>query len=144
MRSMANAKSKRAEPTAVAARTSHALVGTWEDPEKRFMVAVRYNNPLAGVWQEEKNSVSETSVIYKIEVEDERFVVSAVDESDGTAFKITHVRWDGECLKFSTLFPPTGHRARHVLHVLKAGLMKHEITYTETEIWKKRKPARRS
>ena len=119
-------------------RSNHALVGTWEDPEKKIQVLVRYNHPLAGTWQEVENSISETPVVYKIAVVDGRFVVSGIDESDGTKFKISDVRWDGAALHFMSLFPPTGHRAKHVLRPRRSGLIDHDVTSTAHELWRKR------
>jgi hypothetical protein len=118
--------------------SDHALVGTWEDPERKMQVLVRYNHPLVGTWQEVENQVSESSVVYKIAVADGRFVVSGIDESDGTKFKISAVRWDGAALKFTSLFPPTGHRVKHVLRASKPGLVNHEVTSTDYEVWRKR------
>jgi hypothetical protein len=118
--------------------SDHALAGTWEDPEKKMWVPVRYNHPLIGSWQEAENSVLESSVVYKIAVVDGRFVVSGIDESDGTKLQIYGVRWDGTALRFTSLFPPTAHRAKHVLRVLRPGLVNHEVTYTSHEVWRKR------
>ena len=122
----------------VRVRPDHALVGTWEDPEQKVRVLVRYNHPLVGTWQEVENPVSESSVVYKIGVENGVFTVSGIDESDGTKFKISGVRWDGTTLQFTSLFPPTGHRAKHVLRTFKPGLVNHEVTSTDHEVWRKR------
>jgi hypothetical protein len=124
-------------------RSDHALVGTWEDPEQKMQVLVRYNHPLVGTWQEVENPVSESSVVYKIAVVDGSFVVSGIDESDGTKFKISDVRWDGAALKFTSLFPPTGHRVKHVLRAFKPKLVNHEVTSTVHEVWRKRPQKRR-
>ena len=87
---------------------------------------VRYNHPLVGTWQEVENPISETSVIYKIAVIDGRFVVSGIDEKDGTA------------LYFTSVYPPTGHQADHELRALKRGLVNHHVTSTDLEVWRKR------
>jgi hypothetical protein len=124
-------------------RSDHPLVGTWEETEKSLQMSVRYNHPLVGTWQEVENSVSETSVVYKITAADGHFVVSGIDEGDGTQFKISSVRWDGATLQFTSLFPPTGHRAKHVLRALKPGLVNHWVTSTALEVWRKRPRMRR-
>jgi len=124
-------------------RPDHALVGTWEGTEKSLQVSVHYNHPLVGTWQEVENSVSETSVVYKIMVVDGHFVVNGIDEGDGTQFKISSVRWDGATLQFTSVFPPTGRLAKHVLRVLKPGLVNHWVTSTALEVWRKRPRMRR-
>jgi hypothetical protein len=136
MKTSTKKKISRASRTRVS--SGHNLVGIWEDPEKKMQVAVRYNHPLAGNWQEVENSASETSVVYKIAVVNGHFVVSGIDESDGTKFRISRVRWDGAALRFTSLFPPTGHRAKHVLRAHGPGLMDHEVTSTDCEVWRKR------
>lgn len=113
-------------------RANHALVGTWEDPEEKFRILVRYNHPLVGTWQEVENPISETSVI------NGHFVVSGIDEGDGTKLKISDTRWDGASLYFTSVYPPTRHRAQHELRVLKPGLINHYVTSTDLEIWRKR------
>jgi hypothetical protein len=139
-----SAKKKRiAAASRARVRSDHALVGTWEDPEEKVRVLVRYNHPLVGTWEEVENPVSETSVVYKIAVVDGHFVVSGIDESDGTKFKISNVQWDGAGLQFTSLFPPTGHRVKHVLRAFKPGLVDHEITSTDYEVWRKRPQKKR-
>ena len=133
-----SAARKLASSNRVRVRSNHALAGTWEDPEKKMQVLTQYNHPLVGTWQEVENQVSETSVVYEIAVVDGRFVVTGIDESDGTKFKISHIRWDGAALHFTSLFPPTGHRAKHVLRLRRLGLIDHDVTYTDHELWRKR------
>jgi len=134
---------EKAKSASKSVGSDHAFVGTWEGAEKSLQVSVRYNHPLVGKWQEVENSVSETSVVYKITVADGHFVVSGIDEGDGTRFKISRVRWDGATLQFTSLFPPTGHRAKHVLRALKSGLVNHWVTSTALELWRKRPRMRR-
>jgi len=119
-------------------RQSHALVGAWIDPEEKIWVPARYNHPLAGTWKEVENNVLESSATFEIAVVDGQFVVSGTDVRDGTKFRISSVRWDGEKLHFTSVFPPTGHRVKHVVQAIKPGLMKHWITYTDVELWRRR------
>jgi len=114
------------------------LVGTWEDPEEKFQMLVRYNHPMAGTWQEVENPISETSVVYKIAVHGGRFAVSGVDEGDGTELTISNVTWDGSALYFTSVYPRTGHRVEHELRAFKPGLAKHYVTSTNLELWRKR------
>src|SRR5271169_238102 len=99
----------------IGTRSDHPLVGTWEDPSQMVWIPVHYNHPLIGTWQEVENSVDVSSVIYKIAVVDGRFVVTGIDEHNGTKLKISEVRWDGNELQFTSLYPPTGYRAEHSL-----------------------------
>lgn len=119
-------------------RSDHALIGTWEDPEEQFRILVRYNHPLAGTWQEVENPISETSVVYRIAVVDGHFVVSGIDEGDGTKLTISNIQWDGAALCFTSVYPRTGRRVKHVFRVFKRGLVKHDVTSTDHEIWRKR------
>jgi hypothetical protein len=128
----------------VRVRTNHALVGTWEDPERKIRILVRYNHPLVGTWQEVENPISETSVIYRIAVADGHFVVSGIDEDDGTELKISDTRWDGAALYFTSVYPRTGHRVQHELRPFKRGLVNHNVTSTDLEIWRKRSQKSRS
>jgi hypothetical protein len=136
-------KKKISSASRARVRSDHALVGTWEDPENKIWVPVRYNHPLVGTWQEVENSVSENSVIYKIAAINGHFVVSGIEEGSGTKFNISNIRWDGTALEFTSVFPPTGHRVKHVLRVYRPGLVDHEVTYTVRELWRKR-PKERS
>jgi hypothetical protein len=128
----------RATPRAVRVRSDHTLIGTWEDPEEKFQMLVRYNHPMAGTWQEVENPISETSVVYRIAVVGGHFAVSSIDESDGTKLTISNVRWDGSALYFTSVYPRTGHRVEHELRAFKSGLVKHYVTSTSLELWKKR------
>jgi hypothetical protein len=138
-----SAKNKIQSATTERVRSNHALVGTWEDPEERFRVLVRYNHPLVGTWQEVENPISETSAIYKIGVVDGRFVVSGIDEGDGTKLTILDTRWDRAVLYFTSVYPRTGHRVQHELRAFKPGLVKHFVTSTDLEVWRKRSPRSR-
>ncbi|MGA2966868.1 MAG: hypothetical protein ABSD64_11705 [Terriglobales bacterium] len=138
-----SAKEKTASASKARVRSDHALVGTWEDPEEKFRILARYNHPLVGTWQEVENPISETSVIYMIAVVDGRFVVNGIDEGDGTKLKISNVRWDGAALYFTSVYPRTGHRVKHVLRPFKPGLVNHDVTSTDHEVWRKRQQKRR-
>jgi hypothetical protein len=133
-----SAKNKIPPAPGARVRSNHALVGTWEDPEGKFQILVRYNHPLVGTWQEVENPISETSVVYKIAVVDGHFVVSGIDEGDGTKLKISDTRWDGASLYFTSIYPRTGHRVQHELRAFKVGLVKHYVTSTDLEFWRKR------
>lgn len=136
-------KKKVASASKVRVRSDNALVGTWEDPEEKFRILVRYNHPLVGTWQEVENPISETSVIYRIAVVAGHFVITGIDESDGTKLTISKVRWDGAALYFTSVYPPTRRRVEHVFRAFKPGLVNHEVTSTDHEVWRKRQQKRR-
>ncbi len=129
---------RKAGPGKARLRSKQALVGTWEDPEEKFQVLVRYNHPMAGTWQEVENPISETSVVYEIAVVDGQFAVRGIDEGDGTKLKISNVKWDGSALYFTSVYPRTGHRVEHELRAFRPRLVKHYVTSTDLELWRKR------
>lgn len=102
-------------------------------------------HPLAGTWEQQPNSFHTTSVVYTINATNDRFVVSGVDESNGNLFKISRTGYNGETLRFTSLFPPTNHKAKHVFRLLGKGRASHLVSYTdedgsytEQERWRKR------
>lgn len=119
-------------------RSKRTLVGTWEDPEKKFQMLVRYNHPMAGTWQEVENPISETSVVYEVAVVDGQFAVRGIDEGDGTRLKISNVKWDGSALYFTSVYPRTGRRVEHELRAFGPRLVKHYVTSTDLELWRRR------
>jgi hypothetical protein len=113
---------------------------------KRGHATVRSARRIVGVWEQETNPFHTTTVVYTIAFESGRLLVGGVDEEDGTVFKVSNVRWDGKKLCFYSLFPPTGHKAGHVLHLLGTKRAKHQVTYSDEEgnyvgeeIWRKRR-----
>ena len=68
-----------------------------------------------------------------------------VDESDEVVLKISSVRWDGERLSFVSLFPPTNHKATHILLMPLRRRIRHTVSYSDddgdrtiNEVWKRR------
>jgi len=124
-------------------RTAQSLVGSWHAPEKTAWIPVRYNHPLVGTWREVENSVYVTSVVYNIAVVNGNFVVSGIDEENGTKLNISAVKWNGSSLSFTSVYPTTGYCTKHVVEARRPGLVNHWITYTTLEIWRKRPQKRR-
>ena len=117
-------------------------------PKKRPGVPSKH--PFVGTWTQTENSFHRTTVVFTVAVEAGRFLVTGVDESDGTVFKISNTRWDGKCLRFISLFPPTNHKAKHSFHLIGKGRVNHKVTcpyeegtYTVDEKWEKRSVNRR-
>jgi hypothetical protein len=106
------------------------------------------NHPLVGTWEEEPASGgTTTTVAYTVFVKRGKFGVSAIDGEDGTVLRISQTKWDGEALYFTSLYPRSNHRARHVLRALSKGKMSHDISCTYSdgeffsgrEVWRKRR-----
>lgn len=99
---------------------------------------------LIGTWVEESNPVDTTTVVYTIAIENGRFCVRGVDESDGVVLIVSASTWDGEILRFATLFPPTQHKASHEFKVVGNGRARHVTSYSDEdgdhvveELWRK-------
>jgi hypothetical protein len=100
-------------------------------PKKR--PDVPSTHPLVGTWAQTENSFHRTTAVFTVGVIDGRFLVTGLDESDGTGFKISNTRWDGKCLRFVSLFPPTNHKAKHAFRLIGRGQVNHNVTYTDEE-----------
>jgi hypothetical protein len=103
-----------------------------------------------GIWEQETNPFDTTTVVYNIAVKNGRFLVSGVDEEDDTALRVSNVRWDGKQLCFTTIFPPTRHKAGHVFCLLGKKQAKHQVSYSDEEgnyvgdeVWKRRNSPRK-
>jgi hypothetical protein len=94
---------------------------------KRAKIALRKNHPLVGTWEEQDNPTYKTKVIYEITIDERGFAVTGLDEETGETLEISKVSWDGEVLRFSSCFPPTGWRARHVMRFVGKGRAVHDV-----------------
>ena len=106
---------------------------------------VRSAHPFVGTWAQDEDCSDRTSVTFTVAVKDGRFLISGVDESDGTIFKISDIRWDGVNLRFVSFFPTTNHKAKHAFRLIAKGQVNHQVSYTDEdgtftddERWKKR------
>jgi hypothetical protein len=100
---------------------------------------LRPSHPFVGIWEVVDSPIHKTSVVYGIKTVSGDLVVSGWDEADGEPLKVSGVKWDGETLHFITLFPPTRHKARHVMRLVGRGRATHDVDSFH-EIWKKRSP----
>jgi len=114
----------------------------------QFGLRVFSNHPLVGTWEEQPNSAgTTTTVVYTVFVKQGEFGVSARDGEDGTVLRVSQTKWDGEALHFTSLYPPTNHKAKHALRALSKGKMSHEISckyadgefFSGWEVWTKRR-----
>jgi hypothetical protein len=112
----------------------------------RYGARVNSNNALLGTWEQEPNPGGTTTVSYTIRVERGKFAVLGKDEEDGTPLEVSRIRWDGNSLHFTAVFPPTGHKSKHALTALSKNKMKHRVSctyadgevFSENEVWRKR------
>jgi|SRR5579872_2634313 len=111
---------------------------TWSRANGQTKLNPRQDHPLVGVWEEDEDPDWASSVVYTIRVRRGRFVVDAVDTSDGEKLKISSVVWNGRKLTFDTLCPSTKHKVKHVFWMKRTGLADHQLEYAELETWKKR------
>ena len=113
---------------------------------------VNSNNALVGTWEQEPNPGGTTTVAYTILVEQGKFVVSGKDEEDGVSLDVSRIKWDGKSLGFTTVFPPTGHKSKHVVRALPKGKMSHHVScvyadgeaFFDDETWRRRTDKRRN
>jgi len=107
--------------------------------------AVDGAHPLIGTWVESKDPIYTTPVVYRISARAGQFCVAGLDESDGVSLRVSDVSWDGKKLRFTTVFPPTSHKATHEFWMTGKGLARHQTRYSDEdgahnvlEFWKKR------
>jgi hypothetical protein len=112
---------------------------------------MKSDHPLVGIWEQEENPFNTTSVIYEIEVKKDRLVVRGCDEEDGTVLRISRVTWNGKQLCFSSVFPPTNHKAAHAFRLIGRRKARHEVSYSDEdgtfvdeEVWRKGQARSRS
>jgi hypothetical protein len=117
-----------------------------------FGLRVGSDHPLLGTWEEEPNcGGTTTTVVYTVFVKHGQFVVSARDGEDGTVLRISQTKWDGKALHFTSLYPPSSHKAKHALIALSKNKMSHDISCTYAdgeffsgrEVWTKRREKRK-
>jgi hypothetical protein len=72
-----------------------------------------------------------------------------MDESDGAELRVSDTSWDGQTLRFVTVFAPTNHKAYHEFWLTDEDVAMHTICYfdaggdhTVKETWTKREPMR--
>jgi len=87
-------------------------------------------HPMVGTWIQEENPFHRTSAVFKVAVKDGNFLVTGVDESDGTVFEISGIIWDGKALRFLSIFPPTKHKAQHAFRLVGKDRIKHRVSHT--------------
>ena len=106
-------------------------------------VPINSSHPLVGTWFEEWNPINVTSVAYTIKARAGRFNVSGKDKDGGVVLRISKTTWDGEKMRFVSIYPPTKHKAHHEFWLTEKGRARHRVEYmdeygtrTENESWR--------
>jgi hypothetical protein len=97
---------------------------------------------LVGTWEE--LSKESTTVTYRI-AKEKNFVVSGWDTCDEEELQITHVRWNGTSLRFTSYCPSTRWRVKHIFTVTERGKAEHVLVTPDgklVERWIKKPNAR--
>jgi hypothetical protein len=78
-----------------------------------------------------------------------RFSVSAKKHADGVALRISNTTWDGEKLRFVSIYPPARGKGNHEFWLIGKGRARHKIQYsgedgnhTAIELWKRSRSAK--
>ena len=100
---------------------------------ERQSMSISADHPLIGTWV---TAEEDSNAAFVVGVLDGRFVVSGFCQSDGEAFLIRHVTWNGEALSFEAEMPSTGHVAQNRFRMRPDGCADLELTLYE--VWKKK------
>lgn len=76
------------------------------------IIKLTADHPLVGTWvSADGDSAAEFTIVST----GSGLTVTGRDRDDGEEFIVNEILWDGEKLRFSTLMPSTGYRARHAV-----------------------------
>ena len=87
---------------------------------------------IEGRWLHEDK---DTDAEYIIEKREGVIAVTARCIFDGELMKVHDLRWEDDALRFDTVVPSSGYRARHAMRFLAPDRCDHELTLFET--WKR-------
>lgn len=98
---------------------------------------VTSDHPLCGTWVAmcPDGSCESDRTEYTISVVDYQFSVTGVDPTDGEAFIIYDVAYDGESIRFVSLMPSTGRTGRNWMRIVDKDKVEYRFTFTERELW---------
>ena len=103
------------------------------------------SHAFVGVWEQVPNRFHTTTVVYRIASKGRTVRITAVDESDKSPLKISHIGLSSSELRFQSLYPPTKHKAFHTMRLTAKNRSAHVVTYTDEdgrcvnrERWRKR------
>lgn len=94
------------------------------------------SNPLCGVWRYfEEDSEDYYRAEYTVSASNGEFQVSGIDRSDGEAFEISDVSWNGTSLSFHSYVPSTARCGISQWRYVGDGKVEFLFTFTVLEIW---------
>jgi hypothetical protein len=96
------------------------------------IVMNKLKDELIGSWVTEEE---DSNVVFSFSKNGDIYEISGYDRSDGEAFDIQDVNWDGTSLSFVAVMPSTGFRSKNVFKL--AGNGKAQLSLTIYETWKK-------
>ncbi len=91
------------------------------------------SHAFVGVWEQVPNRFHTTAVVYRIARERGTVRITAIDESDQSTLKISHIGLSGSELRFQSLYPPTKHKAFHTMRLTAKNRATHVVTYTDED-----------
>lgn len=120
---------------------------TARDKRKKKVETVSSKHPMVGRWEQGPSSHKRTTIVYSISVKQGKFVVTGKDSADGTAMKISRVKWDGYSLGFMSFYPRNQHtatvefevRPKHKLRCKVSGIYYGGEPFSVVQVWTKKR-----
>jgi hypothetical protein len=97
------------------------------------VVFIPDNHRLIGTWITDDE---DSEAAFTFSVKNKKIRVSGFSRSDGEAFEITHLKWDGKILSFTARMPSTDTVTKNTFRVRRDGRLDFELT--TYEVWKKK------
>jgi hypothetical protein len=94
-----------------------------------------YPQPMiAGTW-----NVEGSSAVFRISHRGHETIIEGEDSSDGEAFRVSNVRWDGRILRADFLMPSTDWRTHSELTLIDPDTLQGTYKDDSPEIWRRAK-----
>lgn len=90
----------------------------------------KFPDSLLGTWKNEHFLAKWT-----ILATEKGLVVKGIDSETGDQFKISNVSWTHNCVRFTSLYPPTGRVVEHECRALSNSEMMVTLSYKVREVW---------
>jgi len=88
---------------------------------------------LVGTWI---TAEEDSNAAFTFSLKDKGYRVTGFCRSDGEAFEITSVKWDGKALSFVARMPSTNNVSKNVFRIRPDG--KLDLALTTYDVWKKK------
>ena len=85
------------------------------------------NRDLVGTWVTQEE---DSDAVFNVSVVEGEYTVSGYDRSDGEAFEITDVSWNGVALSFVAIMPSTGFKSKNSFIMHPDGLPSWNSPFT--------------